>query len=38
MKLDTTLETPIYLQIAAGLEDGIFMGAYPEETQVPSTT
>lgn len=38
MKLDTTLETPIYLQIAAGLEDGIFLGAYPEETQVPSTT
>lgn len=38
MKLDTTLEPPIYLQIAAGLEDGIFLGAYPEETQVPSTT
>ena len=38
MKLDPSMETPIYLQIAAGLEDGIFIGAYPEGTHVPSTT
>ena len=38
MQLNTQSEIPIYLQIAAGLEDGIFIGAYPEETQVPSTT
>lgn len=38
MQLNTQSEIPIYLQIAAGLEDGIFIGVYPEETQVPSTT
>lgn len=31
-------DKPIYLQIAEQLEDAIFTGVYPEETQVPSTT
>ena len=30
MQLNTQSEIPIYLQIAAGLEDGIFIGAYPD--------
>lgn len=38
MRLDFNNEKPIYLQIAAGLEDAIFTGAFPEETQIPSTT
>lgn len=29
---------PIYIQIAESIEDSILSGAYPEETQVPSTT
>ena len=29
---------PLYLQIAEGIEDAIFTGAFAEETQVPSTT
>ena len=36
--IDFTSEKPIYLQIAEGLEDAIFTGAFPEETQIPSTT
>lgn len=31
-------EKPIYLQLAEGLKDAILSGAFPEETQVPSTT
>jgi len=31
-------ERPIFLQVAEGIEDGILVGAYPEEGQVPSTT
>ncbi|MCL2368371.1 MAG: GntR family transcriptional regulator [Oscillospiraceae bacterium] len=31
-------ERPIFLQVAEGIEDGILIGAYPEEGQVPSTT
>ncbi|MEG1686448.1 MAG: GntR family transcriptional regulator [Angelakisella sp.] len=31
-------ETPIYVQIAEQIEDGILSGAFPPETQVPSTT
>ena len=31
-------DKPIYLQIAEQLEDAIFTGLYPEETQIPSTT
>ncbi len=38
MKLDFNSELPIYLQITAEMEDAIFTGAFPEETQVPSTT
>ncbi len=38
MKLDFHSELPIYLQITAEIEDAIFTGAFPEETQVPSTT
>ncbi len=38
MKLDFSSELPIYLQITAEMEDAIFTGAFPEETQVPSTT
>ena len=29
---------PIFLQIANGIEDAILSGAYPEESQIPSTT
>ena len=38
MKLDFTSEVPIYLQITARMEDAIFTGAFPEDTQIPSTT
>ena len=38
MKIDFEDERPIFLQIAEGIEDGILVGAYPEEEQVPSTT
>lgn len=31
-------ERPIFVQIADQLEDGILSGAFPEETQLPSTT
>lgn len=31
-------DKPIYLQIAEQLEDAVFTGIYPEQTQVPSTT
>ncbi|MBO4339449.1 MAG: GntR family transcriptional regulator [Clostridia bacterium] len=38
MNFDFDSQIPIYLQIASELEDAIFTGAYPEETQIPSTT
>jgi DNA-binding transcriptional regulator YhcF (GntR family) len=38
MQFDFNSQTPIYLQIAQQLEDAIFTGIYPEETQIPSTT
>lgn len=38
MNLDFGSEKPIFLQIAQELEDAIFTGAFPEETQMPSTT
>lgn len=38
MNFDFNSERPIYLQLADGLEDAILTGAYPEETQIPSTT
>lgn len=38
MQLNFGDDRPIFLQIAEGLEDAIFTGAYPEEGQIPSTT
>lgn len=38
MNLDFENEMPLFLQIAKELEDAIFTGAFPEETQIPSTT
>ena len=31
-------DVPIYVQVAEEIEDAILSGAFPEETQVPSTT
>jgi DNA-binding transcriptional regulator YhcF (GntR family) len=31
-------ERPIFIQLSEQLEDGILSGAFPEETQIPSTT
>lgn len=31
-------ERPIFMQIAEEIENGILSGAFPEESQVPSTT
>ncbi|MDF2819804.1 MAG: putative transcriptional regulator [Clostridiales bacterium] len=31
-------EKPIYVQLSEGIEDAIISGAFPEETQIPSTT
>ena len=38
MKMNFEDERPIFLQIAQQMEDGILSGAFPEETQIPSTT
>lgn len=38
MQLNPTSEIPIYLQIAQQIEDAVFIGAFEEETQIPSTT
>lgn len=38
MYIDEHSEKPIYLQIYEQLEDAIFTGGFPEETQIPSTT
>lgn len=38
MQFDFNSQIPIYLQISQQLEDAIFIGVYPEETQIPSTT
>ncbi len=38
MKLDFSSDLPLYLQITDQVEDAIFSCAFPEETQVPSTT
>ncbi|MDV3428214.1 MAG: GntR family transcriptional regulator [Bacillota bacterium] len=29
---------PIFIQIAEGIEDAVLSGAFPEESQIPSTT
>ena len=31
-------ERPIFIQIAEGIEDAVLSGAFPEESQIPSTT
>ncbi|MGI6201559.1 MAG: GntR family transcriptional regulator [Christensenellales bacterium] len=38
MQIDFASEVPIYVQIADQLSDAILTGAFPEGTQVPSTT
>jgi len=38
LKINFEDERPIFLQIAEQIEDGILSGAFPEETQIPSTT
>ena len=38
MTFDFDSEVPIYLQDAEEIQDAILCGAYPEDTQVPSTT
>lgn len=38
MNIDFTSERPIFIQIADNIEDAIILGAYAEETQIPSTT
>lgn len=38
MNIKTSSDQPLFLQIAEGIEDAILLGAYPEETQIPSTT
>ncbi|NLY08706.1 MAG: GntR family transcriptional regulator [Tissierellia bacterium] len=38
MKIDSTNSSPIFVQIAEGIEDGILSGAFPEDTRIPSTT
>lgn len=38
MELDFISERPIFQQIAEGIEDAILTGAFPEGSQIPSTT
>jgi len=38
MVFDFNEDSPIYLQIANAIEDGILNGIYEEESQIPSTT
>lgn len=38
MELNFESEKPIYVQLAEQIETAILSGAYPEETQIPSTT
>jgi len=38
MDLQFEEERPIFIQLAEQLEDGILAGAFPEESQIPSTT
>ena len=37
MNVNPNIEKPIFIQIAEQLEDSIFTGVFPEETQIPST-
>ncbi|NLG88380.1 MAG: GntR family transcriptional regulator [Clostridiaceae bacterium] len=38
MHLNFQDERPIFIQLAEQIEDAILSGAFPEETQIPSTT
>ena len=38
MQLDSSIEKPIFIQLAEAVEDNILKGIYAEETQIPSTT
>ena len=38
MKIEFEDERPIFVQIAEQIQDGILSGAFPEESQIPSTT
>ena len=38
MRVNPESEVPIYLQVAEQIESAVLSGAFPEETQVPSTT
>lgn len=38
MLLNFQDQRPIFIQLAEGIEDAILAGAYPEESQIPSTT
>jgi len=38
MQMDFQSEKPIYMQIASEMENAIFISAFAEEEQVPSTT
>ncbi|MBP7176546.1 MAG: GntR family transcriptional regulator [Thermoclostridium sp.] len=38
MQVNFEDERPIFMQIAEQIEDAILSGAFPEETQIPSTT
>lgn len=38
MNINFESEKPIFVQIAEGLEDAILVGAFPEESQMPSIT
>lgn len=35
--MNPNIDKPIFIQIAEQLEDAIFTGVFPEETQIPST-
>lgn len=38
MRIDNGSQEPIFLQVAKGIEEDIFLGVYEEESQIPSTT
>ena len=38
MQFNFKSDTPIYIQVAEQIKDAILSGAFPEETQIPSTT
>ena len=38
MRDEISNAVPIYLKVAEKIEDAILSGAFPEDTQVPSTT